>query len=307
MIQDEYYYNFTYRFTDPIRYNGAVVITGYRSLDFNATLNNGTHFLAHACILHPARGVCGTTLAGGIGLMKNLRCKRSSWLKPVPTEIQGPATGFFATAAAFVSVFEGAAWSSMHGRPEENSTFVAASARFANRSTYILSSELMSHMQRTLWHIPIGARPLRVPEAEKGGDADPSGTLPMAVRDERNVLIMTMNRGIIIPVVAIAVLIGLVSVIYLIIAPNKVLGRLMRDSLVHTLTVGGKWGPGIRGASIVGLEALLRQVGKERYAYGVIIPSNPAEAGTLGIKEVDGVGAAPDLGDPAEGFYYGGR
>lgn len=228
-------------------------------------------------------------------------------MKPVPTEIEGPASGFYATAAAFVSVFEGAAWSSMHGRPEENSTFVAASARWANRSTLILSSDLVSHMQRTLWHIPMGARQLRVPEAEKGGNADLNGTVPVEVRDQESVLIMTMNYGIIIPVVAIAVLIGVMSVLYLIIAPNKVLGRLMRDSLVHTLTVGGRWGPGIRGASIVGLEALLRQVGKERYAYGVIIPSNPAEAGTLGIKEVDGVGAAPDLGDPVQGYYYGGR
>ncbi|KAI1926944.1 hypothetical protein LOZ64_000076 [Ophidiomyces ophidiicola] len=301
----EYYYNFTHTFTEPIK-NGSI-ITAYGSLNFRATLNNNTHYLVHSCVLHPATGKCSTTLAGGIGIMKDLRCKRSSWINPVPHEINGPSAGFVATAAAFISVFEGAAWSSTQGRPQENSTFIEASARWTNRTSYILSSDLISHMQRTLWNIPIGARPLDVPESEIGGGADPNGTVVMRVQDERNVLIMTMNYRILIPVVGIATLMGILSVTYLVIAPNRVLGRLMRDSLVHTLTVGGRWGPGIRGACILSLETLLRQVGQERYIYGVIDPASPSTAGTLGLKELGGAGPGPKHGDPLEGLYYGGR
>lgn len=65
-------------------------------------------------------------------------------------------------------------------------------------------------------------------------------------------------------VVGAAVLLGVGSVLYLIVAENQGLGRLMRDSLVHSLTIGGINGPGIPNACMAGLQTVIDVVGKEK-------------------------------------------
>ncbi|KAF2467153.1 uncharacterized protein BDR25DRAFT_395316 [Lindgomyces ingoldianus] len=305
---DQWYYNFTARFEQPIPFGpNSFLEYIFASLAFNATMNNGTHFLSHACSLRPARGVCRTTISGGNGIMKDLHCTRQSWMDPIPAQIEGPATGFYGIAAAFVDVFNGEAWTTyQQGRPQQNSTFIAATARFTNRTTFILPSDLVSHVQRTIWHAPLNARPLNIPADAVGGPYDLNSTVDMIVQDERLVFITQFDYRILGIVVGVSILLGLGSLLYLVAAENSTLGRLMRDSLVHSLTIGGINGPGIPNSCMAGLETVLDVVGETRRVYGVVTQSTTSSPGHLAMRSDFGALSYEDWRceyEPVESFF----
>ncbi len=58
----------------------------------------------------------------------------------------------------FEAVFQVEAWTSYtQGRAQEDNTF-APQAHFMNRTTIIMPGDLLSYMQRMLWHIPIASK-----------------------------------------------------------------------------------------------------------------------------------------------------
>jgi hypothetical protein len=161
-IQMPWYYNFTSNFSDYVKADYHPYI-GTR-FNMNATLNNGTHFLYPTCVVRPARGSCVVDLVAGSGRMRDLHCDRAAFIEDVPSDNNGICAGFMAISGAFDAVFQGEAWSS-HSQQwlQENCTF-AQLARFMNRTTIIMPSDMLSHMQRTLWHIPIASKLVAVPD-----------------------------------------------------------------------------------------------------------------------------------------------
>jgi hypothetical protein len=202
-------------------------------------MNNDTHFLNHDCMVRAARGSCSVMLQDGAAPMKNLSCTRTAWLttEQLPNTADSPAMGFFAVSVAFEKLFAGAAWTSISARPQQNSTFVAAAAKYFDNHHIGMPADLLSHVRRTLWHSAINARPADLPASDIGGQYDLNGTVEMAVQDQTQVLIATVNFVVISSVLGIAAIISLLAVLYLFLASNPVPGRLMRDSLVHTLSV----------------------------------------------------------------------
>lgn len=172
--------------------------------------------------------------------MKNLSCVRTGWMtqEQLPDTVDSAAVGFFAVSVAFMELFQGEAWTSaQQGRPQQNSTFVAATARYFDRSTIGMPVDLLSHVQRTLWHTAINARPVDLPASDIGGQYDLNRTVEMLVQDETPVLLVKVDFVVIAAVLGVAVIIFLAALFYLITAANIIPGRLMRDSLVHTLSV----------------------------------------------------------------------
>lgn len=159
----------------------------------------------------------------------------------LPNTAESPAIGFYAVASAFVVLFQGEAWiSGPQSRPQQNSTFIAATARYFDRLTIGMPAELISHVQRTLWHAAINARPVDLPPDEVGGAYDLNGTIDMVVQDETPVLLVKINFVVVYVVLGLALATALSALLYLVMATNHVPGRLMRDSLIHTLAVGAR-------------------------------------------------------------------
>ena len=162
---------------------------------------------------------------------------------------------------------------------------------------------MLSHVQRTLWHTPINARPAHVPVDEIGGSFDLNAFVDFTVLDERLVLIIDINYRVLGTVVGVAVLLGVGSVLYLITAKNQGLGRLMRDSLVHSLTIDGINGPGIPNACMAGLQTVLNAVGKEKLVYEVITQAVPGYLGHLAIRNASIPRTSYTF--PIPGYWYG--
>lgn len=114
-----------------------------------------------------------------------------------------------------------------------------------------------------------------------------------------------MDFPLIFSVVGSAVLAGLISVFYLVVAPNKILGRLMRDSLVHSFTIGGTDGPSIRGACIASLEKVLKDAGGERLKYDMLTEATPEVLGRMGIREVGEYEGPMQETRPSKELFYG--
>jgi hypothetical protein len=302
-----WYYNFTARFTDYLGGGGAGALPYISTrLAVNATLNNGTHFLYHTCAVRPARGSCAVALVAGSGRMRDLRCRRARFLdadSDVPNDNTGPGAGFMAIAGAFGDVFAGEAWTSrQQGRPQENSTF-AQLARFSNRTTMVMPPDLLSHMQRTLWHIPVAAKLLDVPADQRNGPDDVGGTIALRVADATPRLFLTVNIAIVLAVVLVAAAMGVASVLYIALAPTNV-GRLMIDSLVHTMTIAGRNEPAVPGACLAGFDDIFAAAGDERIQYGALAPATFNSCGHLGVGMVGG--DHPVVRKPELGRWYGG-
>lgn len=148
--------------------------------------------------------------------------------------------GFFAVSVGFVTLFEGAAWTDISARPQQNSTFVAAAAKYFDNHHIGMPEELLSHVRRTLWHSAINAKPVGLPVSDIGGQFDLNGTVDMAVQDQSQVVIVTVNFVVIAAVLGVIAAVSALALLYLILASNPVPGRLMRDSLVHTLSVAAR-------------------------------------------------------------------
>ena len=272
--QNYWYYNFTYDFI-PTEDAQTYDYNYYKSLRFQSTLNNNSHFVHHDCQMKPAIGTCSIRLNAGTGLMRDLHCKRSAWMTDaqLPNTAESPAMGFYAVAAAFVASFQGDAWlSSTQSRPQQNSTFIAATARYFDRFTIGMPRDLLSHVQRTLWHTAINARPVNLPASEVGGRFDLNGTVDLAVQDETPVLSVQVDFIVITIVLGLALVVALGALFYLLMATNNTPGRLMRDSLLHTFTVGVRHSDGgpvtsaihLPGAQDQSLEQLLKAGARSR-------------------------------------------
>jgi len=267
--QDDWYYNFTSTRTHD----------GYRRVDytffgFNATLFNGTHFLHHKCQAKPATGWCGINLIEGIGVMKYLSCHRERWIEPPSEDPHGPAAGFVALTAAFHGAFEGeASVTRQTHRPQQNSSFVIATARWEDRLTYTMPPSLINHFQRVLWHIPINAHPKVIPDGENVPDGlnvsmfNLSGVVGLNVLDEQPILLQKFNFTRTFAILGACLSVWAGAIIWVILVPKETTERLVQDSLVHSLTVSGSGEPAISYASTLGLDDILDRKGKETLRY----------------------------------------
>lgn len=238
--------------------------------------------------------------------MNNITCTRQRLLTNLPNDFNSSAVGFFGITNAFVQVFKGdAKISSDASQILVNSTFVSANTRFTNGSSIILPSDLLHYVQQTLWQMPINARPLEVPTSEIGGPSDLDRTINVTVQDQEQTLILRIRYPPIVMTIIIALTTGFGAIIQLILAPNEVIGRLMQDSLIHSLTVGGKKGPAIQGACMADLEKILKRAGDEKYMYSVVIPASDTLTGHLAVEEVDRDDLPELVEPPLPGSWYG--
>jgi hypothetical protein len=246
---------------------------GYRHVDytflaFNATLFNGTHFLYHKCIAKPATGWCGINLVEGIGVMRDLSCHRERWIEPSSEDPHGPAAGFVAIAAAFHGAFEGEGWvTRATRRPQQNSSFVIATAQWEDRWNYTMQPSLIDHFQRVLWHIPINARSKGIPDGQENGTFDLNGTVALNVLDEQPILLQKFNFARTFGIIGACLLVGAGAIIWVTLIPKETTERLVQDSLVQSLTVSGSGEAAISHASTLGLDDILDRKGKETLWY----------------------------------------
>ncbi|TGZ83069.1 hypothetical protein EX30DRAFT_339301 [Ascodesmis nigricans] len=294
----------------------------FSSVSVTAWLNNNTHFLHHRCILRPAIGTCRTRLTAGTASMSLFRCTRDRFLyadfAPSSSSAHPKETGFLATASTFISFFKGAAWLSDDGYPRENSTFTQAAIRFATLSDITLPKDLISHMQRVLWHIPITSQPVDVPAlqrtrvkeliSEEGGLKEGgllNTFLPMNVQAESQRLFLEWDYRVLSSVLLLSVAIVFIVIGWLLMAENRVLGRLMCDSVVHMMTIGGRGGGAIKGAEMAGLRDIINKAGQERVVFGVVAQAwegvEKEGAGSVGIVDVE----RGRVGVPVVGRWYG--
>ncbi|RYP15636.1 hypothetical protein DL765_005587 [Monosporascus sp. GIB2] len=263
LSNDEWYYNFS----------STRVVDGWRHIDytflgFNATLFNGTHFLYHNCIARPAIGWCSVNLIQGIGIMESFSCYRERWVERPSEDPHGPAAGFVAIAAAFHDVFEGEAWvTRVTHRPQQNSSFVLATAKWEDRGYYTMPPSLIDHFQRVLWHVPINARPKEIPDGQEGGRFDLDGVVELNVLDEQQIMLQRFNFARNFAGIAACLFVGVGAIIWVILGPKSTTGSLIQDSLVQTLTVSGRVEPAISDASTAGLGDILDNKGRETLRY----------------------------------------
>ncbi|KAK0748302.1 hypothetical protein B0T21DRAFT_20072 [Apiosordaria backusii] len=218
---DEWYYNFT-----STRIKDGWTHVDYTFLDFNATLFNGTHFLYHKCIAKPARGWCGVNLVEGTGAMGSFSCHRERWIEPPSEDVYGPAAGFVAIAAAFHAAFEGEGWVTRQThRPQQNSSFVLATAKWEDRGNYTMPPRLIDHFQRVLWHIPINARAKEIPAGQEGGKYDLDGVVELQVLDEQPILLQKFDFVRTFATIGVCLSVGVGAVVWLIVLPKES-GRL---------------------------------------------------------------------------------
>lgn len=143
-----------------------------------------------------------------------------------------------------------------------------------------------------------------VPAAKRGGLFDAGGMIPLRVDDVQPRIFLTINFTIVLAVVLVTGLIGITAVLYLALVPTD-LGRLMIDSLVHTLTIGRKGEPAISGACMADLDDIFDVAGDEWIQYGVLKPATDENtSGHMGIALMD-ANEVP-LGKPEKGRWYGG-
>jgi hypothetical protein len=297
----DFYYNYSARYGSLVSTCGGLRYV-YACYDVNATLNNGTHFLRPACTVRPVRGKCAVTLTVSAGKMSELRCECTHFIDDVPPDTNGLGTGFAATAAAFEHVFKGTAYKSLTtGCTQENNTF-ALLARFANNSRFVLQPDLLSHMQRTLWHIPILSWHTDAPADQRSSPSQLGGFVALRVADKLPCLVLTVDFRVVFATVLLMAAMAIASVLYVTLVPNTV-GRVMIDSLVHTMTITGRNEPAIPGVCLAGFDEIFAAASDERVHYGVLVLAIVASCGYLGVSVVSG--DKPKLGKLELGRWYG--
>ncbi|KAF7174363.1 hypothetical protein CNMCM5623_007013 [Aspergillus felis] len=298
-------YNFTYRYpdaehdSDDPKYdltkfrdvsNTSVVYDGVElSLDakskveVQAVMCNNTHYLRHLCIVQTAIGSCTTPITAGIGRMGDLTCLRDQFINVdsdlvKPRSIYGPAGGVISLFGSFLEVFVGKALLDIRDRLNPGKSLFMMGTMVADTDkTLVMPSDLLSHMQRVLWVMPLLAK--------FGTPAQDALNVTMSVLDERNIIVYKIDKLRIIVTVAVLLIIGLGCLIYLSLCSSGACGRLTRDSLVHSLTVAGPNGPAIKGACLASLEEILNKAGDEKLQFGVLLAATDLVSGHLGFAE----------------------
>ena len=103
------------------------------------------------------------------------------------------------------------------------------------------------------------------------------------IQSVQNIIILQINDKFIIVVLAVSWLMWLCSLFYLLTLRTKV-GRLQVDTVIHSLTIGGKSGPGIPDSGLAGLNQVKKEFGNTLCRFGAI---QNREGGLPGRVEVD--------------------
>ncbi|RPA76471.1 hypothetical protein BJ508DRAFT_417592 [Ascobolus immersus RN42] len=327
------FYNFTYRFPDQEnffdlgsltrgrpgegRINFDNVTTNWAQAEIKTSIFNYTHFIHHQCRVQPAMGTCTTTLIEGAGKLSDLRCVRDKWLD-VDEQVQKEVRSYFEPDAGALGIVWALIWAfggeAGFGRRElqwGTSYFMngAMEAYSYKEDRALYDTDMVSHMQRVLWNMPILSN-------FTAADPDMAAelTLPMTVFDQSNVILYRIDKFRVFVTLAIILAIAIVCLGYLSISRCDSLGRLMRDSLVHSLTVSGPHGPAIKGACMAGLDNIVEKAGEERLHFGVLQRSTQSNAGHLGFAENLAMYATPGsqedipafvVGKPEKRMWYG--
>ncbi|KAL5387288.1 hypothetical protein PMIN02_008170 [Paraphaeosphaeria minitans] len=326
-------YNFTYRYPDAeklpdsdpkydltqfrdvsnvlVLYEGVDVQTALKSkIEVQAFMFNNTHYLKHLCTAQTAVGSCNTRIEGGTGSMGGLTCVKDRFINldsymDKDLSFYGPAGGVMALFASFLEVFVGKAVLDIHGKLNfGRSLFMLGTMVVDTDTALVMPADLLSHMQRVLWVTPL---------LEKTGSPEQAAlNVTMSVSDEHNVIVYQVNKPRVISTVAVVFLIGLGCLVYLSLWSSRVCGRLVRDSLVHSLTVAGPNGPAIHGACLASLEEILHKAGDEKLKFGTILEATDSLSGHLGFAGEHYLPATfhgtsmMSIGKPVPGRWYGG-
>ena len=321
-------YNFTYRFPDAEQtsdlsrfqnlsdtsalYEGVDIQVSLKSrIEVLAYMFNNTHYLKHTCTVQTALGRCSARLESGTGSMGALKCFRDKFINfddelSQEHSFYGPAGAVPALFTSFLKVFVGRAVMSIRMRFNfGQSLFMLGTMVEDTDKSLVMPSDLLSHMQRVLWVTPLIAKP--------GGPAQQALNVTMSVMDERNVVVYRIDKTRVVVTVAVLLIAGLGCLVYLSLCKSGASGRLVRDSLVHSLTVAGPHGPAVKGACLASLEDILKKAGDEKIKYGVTLEASDMVSGHLGfaeqVIEPTSYQATPitTVGRPVPGRWYGGQ
>lgn len=325
-------YNFTYRYPDAekvsndptddltqfrnvsdssVLYDGVDISTTTRSkIEVRAVMFNNTHYLSHLCTVQTAIGSCATHINAGTGTMGALKCVRDRFVN-MDSDLEGafsfygPAGGVRALISSFLEVFVGKALLDVHNKLNfGRSLFMLGTMVVDTNSKRVMPSDLLSHMQRVLWVTPLLAKTGAPDIAELN--------VTMSVADERNLIVYKVDKIRVVATVAVLFLIGFVCLGYLTLTRSGACGRLMRDSLVHSLTVAGPNGPAVRGACLASLEDVLDKAGDETIRYGTLVNATDSLSGHLGFADetpspkIYSGSSSTGVGKPVPGMWYGG-
>ncbi|KAG4439704.1 hypothetical protein IFR05_004841 [Cadophora sp. M221] len=326
-------YNFTYRYpdaehvSDDPRFDltqfrdvsnisalsdGVEVLLDAKSkVEVQAVMFNNTHYLTHLCTVQTAIGTCTTDITSGSGTMGSLTCTRDQFISvdddlAKTLSFYGPAGGVISLFGSFLEVFVGKALLDIRGRLNPGkSPFVMGALVADTDQTLVMPSDLLSHMQRVLWVTPLLAK--------FGTPVQDALNVTMSVLDERSVIVYKIDKLRVIIAVAVLFFIGLGCLVYLSVCSSGACGRLMRDSLVHSLTVAGPYGPAIKGACLASLEDILDKARDEKLRFGVLFQATDWVGGHLGFAEQPLLAPGSyertpltTVGKPVPGRSYGG-
>ena len=321
-------YNFTYRYPDSdpssglnkfrnvsdtsVLYDGVEIEWDTKSrVEVQAVMFNNTHYLRHLCMVQTAIGSCATPITAGMGTMGDLACVRGHFIN-VDSDLNkagsyyGPAGGVPALFISFLQVFVGKAVLDIRFRLNPGKSLFMMGTMVADTDkTLVMPSDLLSHMQRVLWVTPLLAK--------FGTPTQEALNVTMSVLDERNVIVYKIDKPRIIVTVAVLLIIGLGCLVYLSLCRSGACGRLTRDSLVHSLTVAGPYGPAIKGACLASLNEILDKAGDEKLKFGVLLAATDSASGHFGFAEQPLAPGSHEstpvttVGKPVPGRWYGGQ
>ncbi|RPA85790.1 hypothetical protein BJ508DRAFT_373369 [Ascobolus immersus RN42] len=317
-------YNFTYQFPAQESFANIswsephLVTTGtprHGRAAIKATLFNNTHYLNHVCLLQTAIGNCTTRLLSGSSRLQDLRCTRESFID-VDADLQKeefsfrePNSGSLGLIISFLEIFVGQSLLSMQGRvnPGHAPFATAAITSGLDNKKPQMPSDLLSHMQRVLWNTP-----LLLDYTKNEPELMNELRVPVVILDENPTVVYHFDRITIYAALGLLVFIAFSCISYLTLSRCRALGRLTRDSIVHSLTVAGPNGPAIKGACMAGLKDILLKAGDERLHFGVLVAGTQTTSGHLGFAERvvlpgshEGVHVGVK-GMPEKGMWYGG-
>lgn len=262
-------------------------------------------------------GVCEVYLSNGTASLNELSCTKTSNINIGPDckeAISCPmGAGFMSISIAFGQVFTGTIEDG--NRNYEYNTSFAMIARSITNQEVTLPSDLMSHFRRTLRNIPF----MLVSMADQ--------TVPSSTTNERFVGkywdgimdVEQLQTFVKIEAVIFYALVGVSSFVALcclafLLGAKSAVGRLMVDSIIHSLTVGSVDGPSIQASSMAGLNGVLKQARDMKLVYGLLRERElEDETGARAIVGQVGVVSVPPrmrslvkVSPPVEGRYYEG-
>ena len=323
-------YNFTYRYPDAekitgydltefldvsntsVLYEGIDIQLALKSkIEVRAVMFNNSHYLSHLCTVQTATGSCTTHLDAGTGIMSDLNCVRDRFINldsdlAQDLSFYGPAGGVPALFSSFLEVFVGKAVLDIHNRFNfGRSLFMLGTMVMDTNAKIVMPSDLVTHMQRVLWVTPLLSK--------TGAPDNAALNVTMGVEAEKNVIVYKVDKNRVIATVGVLFLIALVCLGYVSLVGSGACGRLVRDSLVHSLTVAGPSGPAVRGACLASLEEVLEKAGDETLRYGTLLEASESLSGHIGFAEdvsaprAYGGQSITSVGKPVPGMWYGGQ